>query len=160
MRQSRNERDLQQYLSISKEDFEKFAQQMIVAFPFMPESIRNEWADRIKRVRVTVGYCQFGITKAVCDANNDEIIKGRVSEVNNEMIQLIRELRNALIVAANNAHERKTIVNEVKPTYMFYNEMQFRSLVETALEESQNYKAEYENILPLKWMRESSNKIG
>lgn len=67
----------------------------------------------------------------------------------------IQELRNALIVAANNAHERKAIVNEVKPERTFYNEMQFRSLVENALELSMNFKSEYESKVPLEWNRES-----
>jgi hypothetical protein len=36
---------------ISAEDFELFANQMIVAFPLMPDPVREAWSERIKRVR-------------------------------------------------------------------------------------------------------------
>lgn len=77
---------------------------------------------------------------------------------NNEQCRIceqeIRELRNALIVAANNAHDRKAIVNELQPSRMFYNEMQFQSLVESALEVSKDFKSEYESDMALNWKRE------
>jgi hypothetical protein len=36
---------------ISKEDFDSFAHQMTVTFPFMPKIVREEWMARIDRVR-------------------------------------------------------------------------------------------------------------
>ena len=36
---------------ISKEDFDQFAHQMVVTFPFMPKIVRDEWINRIDRVR-------------------------------------------------------------------------------------------------------------
>jgi hypothetical protein len=36
---------------ISKEDFDQFAHQMVVTFPFMPNIVREEWINRIDRVR-------------------------------------------------------------------------------------------------------------
>ena len=38
---------------ISKEDFEQFAHQMVVTFPFMPKIVREEWINRIDRVRAS-----------------------------------------------------------------------------------------------------------
>ena len=75
-----------------------------------------------------------------------------------EIVGIIRELRNALIVAANNAHDRKRMVNELKPSRMFYNEMQFESLVEFALEKSKSYKSDCESDCALNWKRERENK--
>ena len=82
---------------------------------------------------------------------------GLMSEPNltpEEYANIIRELRNSLIISANNAHERKKIVNEVKPERMFYNEMHFESLVEFALNKSKEFAPEYESKIPLLWNRE------
>jgi hypothetical protein len=68
--------------------------------------------------------------------------------------QMIRELRNALIVAANNAHQRKKEINELNPNRMFYNEVQFQILVESSLNDSEAYRPDYESKNALDWKRE------
>ena len=72
-----------------------------------------------------------------------------------EYRKIIQELRNALIVSANNAHDRKQMVNELNPARMFYNELQFQSLVESALDDSKSFKSEYESDMALNWKRET-----
>jgi len=67
---------------------------------------------------------------------------------------MIQELRNALIVAANNAHERKAVINGLNPSRMFYNEGQFESLVEYALDKSKEFKADHESESALDWKRQ------
>jgi hypothetical protein len=66
---------------------------------------------------------------------------------------IIRGLRNALIVAANNAHERGMKIKEINHGYHTYNEMQFHVLVESALEQSVDFKSDYEGNNPLDWLR-------
>lgn len=65
-----------------------------------------------------------------------------------EYLKAISELRNALFVAANRYHDLKL---RCKCDTM--NELQFRSLVESALSESEQYKSEYETGDPLDWRR-------
>jgi len=38
---------------INKEDFEPFSHQMVVTFPFMPQIVREQWINRIDRVRTS-----------------------------------------------------------------------------------------------------------
>lgn len=63
-------------------------------------------------------------------------------------IKIIRELRNALYVAANRYHDLKLRSKENT-----MNELQFRSLVESVLEGSDQFKPDYENGDPLDWRR-------
>ena len=63
-------------------------------------------------------------------------------------LKIIRELRNALFVASNRYHEL-----HLRCAYIVQNELQFRTLVEAALSESEKYKPEYETGDPLDWRR-------
>lgn len=65
-----------------------------------------------------------------------------------EHVMVIRELRNALFAASNRYHDLKL---RCKCNTM--NELQFRTLVESALLESENYKPDYETGDPLDWRR-------
>jgi len=46
-----------------------------------------------------------------------------------ELISMIHELRNALIVAANNAHQRKKEINLLDPHQMFTTKCTFNLLL-------------------------------
>lgn len=84
---------------ISEEDFEKFAQQMIVTFPFMPDPVRKEWADRIKRVRAsrisagepapdTISYERF---KQTIDGVERECRKDERAKVLDKVFKIINK---------------------------------------------------------------------
>lgn len=65
----------QQEYIIGSDDFERFAQQMIVTFPFMPEPIRREWQQRIARVRshpATAAQCNADSFRAIIEQNRKE----------------------------------------------------------------------------------------
>ncbi len=112
-----------------------------------PSNLENKSCDYDTR---TVGP----VTAYRCGDNCNGECSGEVDgiphcgERKTDHIKTIRELRNALYVAANRYYDLKL---RCKCNTM--NELQFRSLVESALSESENYKPDYEMGDPLDWRR-------